>query len=254
MKNYYINQIGIKETFMENLLYQIVSDIEEIKIRLSIPDGIVQIKNARFYLPNFPEDCIQRIMAMTQNYWDTVALDIINKYLPENAVILDIGANIGSHSVYWALEKNAKKIYAYEPLESTYKILKRNIKLNHLDKKIKAFKYGLYSTNSKASVDNFHLANIGNTSFVPSVNGNFELKKLDSIRISEKIDLIKIDVEGAEVEVLIGAKNTIKKNKPVIVIESFNNKEEIDNIFTSYGYEQIDTIRQGEDYIYKPID
>ena len=84
------------------------------------------------------------------------------------------------------------------------------------------------------------------------------VNQLDNVKkewkIPEKIDLMKIDVEGAEVEVLIGAMNTIRENKPVIVIESFNRKTEIDDIFMSLGYKQVDTIRQGEDYIYKPID
>lgn len=239
---------------MENLLKQLAAGIDEIKLKLSMPNSIAQIKNARFYLPNFPIDCIQRIMVLTQNYWDTAALNIINKYLPDEAVILDIGANIGSHSVYWALEKNAKKIYAYEPLESTYEILAKNIELNHLEDKVKTFNYGLFNLDTKASVSSFNVTNVGNTSFAPSSGGNFELRRLDSIKIPEKIDLIKIDVEGAEVEVLIGAMNTIRQNKPVIVIESFNRKTEIDDIFVSLGYRQVDTIRQGEDYIYKPID
>lgn len=239
---------------MENMLNQINAGLNELKLKLSMPDSILQIKNARFYLPNFPVDCIQRIMVLTQNYWDTAALDIINKYLPDEAVILDIGANIGSHSVYWSLERNAKKIYSFEPLDYTFEILKRNIELNKLENRVEIFNYGLYNIDSKAKVSNFNLGNVGNTSFSPNNNGNFELKKLDSIDIPEKIDLMKIDVEGAEVEVLIGATNTIRKNKPVIVIESFNRKPEIDDIFLGLGYRQVDTIRQGEDYIYQAIE
>lgn len=239
---------------MENLLRQIAAELNELRIKSSMPDSVMQVKNARFYLPNFPIDCIQKTIALSQDYWDTMALNIINKYLPDEAVILDIGANIGSHTVYWALEKNAKKIYSFEPLEATYEILERNIKLNKLEDRVETFNFGLYNLESKASVSNYNLANIGNTSFVPNNNGGFQLKKLDSLKIPEKIDLIKIDVEGAEVEVVMGAMNTIRKNKPVIVIESFNRKAEIDDLFTALCYKQVDTIRQGEDYIYIPIE
>lgn len=239
---------------MENLLRQIAAELNELRIKSSMPDSIMQIQNARFYLPNFPMDCIQKTIALTQNYWDTMALNIINKYLPDEAVVLDIGANIGSHTVYWALEKNAKKIYSFEPLEATYEILERNIKLNKLEDRVETFNFGLYNLESKASVSNYNLANIGNTSFVPNNTGSFQLKKLDSLKIPEKIDLIKIDVEGAEVEVMMGGMNTIRKNKPVIVIESFNRKAEIDDLFNALCYKQADTIRQGEDYIYVPIE
>ena len=63
----------------------------------------------------------------TKRYWDMRAHNLINKYLGDNATIIDIGANIGSHSIYWALTRSAKKVYAFEPLNETYEILKTNI-------------------------------------------------------------------------------------------------------------------------------
>ncbi len=236
---------------MEKLLNQINSGLEEIRYKLSMPDSVAQIKNARFYLPNFPVDCLQRIMVLTQNYWDIAALNIINKYLPDQAVILDIGANIGNHTVYWALERNAKKIYSFEPLVSTFEILEKNIKLNNLENRVTLFNFGLFNEETNASVAVYNLRNVGLTSFTPNENGNFKLKKLDEIDIPEKIDLMKVDVEGAEVQMLQGAVETIKRNKPVIVIETYKYKPEVEGILLPLGYKQVDTIREGEDYIYK---
>ena len=73
------------------------------------------------------------------------------------------------------------------------------------------------------------------------------------MKIKDKIDLIKIDVEGAEVEVLKGAKKTIIKNTPTIVIESFNRKNEIDEFLNPLGYLKTLSIREGEDYVYQFI-
>lgn len=248
----------MNETDIENKINDIETEINgiknslnDIKLKISMPNGIMQIKNARFYLPNFPSDCIQRCMAQMQDYWDRIALNIINKYLPENAVILDIGANIGSHTVYWALERNAKKIYSFEPLDATYEILERNVELNKLQNCVETYNVGLYSTECKAKVAQYNIINIGNTSFTPEKNGKFVLKTLDSFDFKDKIDLIKIDVEGAEVEVLQGGIKTLRKYKPVLVIESFNRKVEVDKFLSDLDYVQVDTIRQGEDYIYK---
>ena len=72
-------------------------------------DKIFSIQEAKFYLPNFPTDCISSCIVHGNNYWDYHALLLIDQYLPENAVILDIGANVGSHTIYWALKRNAKK-------------------------------------------------------------------------------------------------------------------------------------------------
>lgn len=208
------------------------------------------IKNAAFFLPNAKEDCIQSIIASTKDYWDMQAHRIIDKYLKENSVILDIGANIGSHTLYWAIEKKAKKIYSFEPFDKIYEILNTNIKLNYLQDKVNIFNYGLSDEECNAEIGRFNKHNIGGTDFVKNETGRFKLKTLDSLKIKEHIDLIKIDVEGAEVEVLKGGIKTIEKNKPILVIESFNKKQELEELIFPLGYDQVDTIRANEDYIY----
>ena len=212
---------------------------------------IFDIKNAKFYLPNFPEDSISQCIVCIKDYWDRSALEKINKYLPDNAVILDIGANIGSHTIYWALERNAQKIYSFEPYEQTFDILTINIALNNLKDIVILSNKGLSNELCKTNVKSFWKNNVGGTSFIKNNEGSYEFVPLDSVDIPEKIDLIKIDVEGHELEVLEGARNTLYNNKPVLVIETFNKKEEVTNILSSLGYNLIDTIREGEDYIFK---
>lgn len=212
---------------------------------------IFNIKNARFYLPNYPTDSISQCMVAPKDYWDRKALTMIDKYLPEDAVILDIGANIGSHTVYWALEKNAKKVYSFEPFAQTFDVLTINIALNGLEDRVVLSNYGLSNEKCKAKVKSFFEKNVGGTSFAKSADGNYMFVPLDSIEFAEKIDLIKIDVEGHEIETLEGARNTIAKNQPVIVIETFNKKAEVTNFLSNFGYELVDTIREGEDYIFK---
>lgn len=212
---------------------------------------IFNIKKAKFYLPNYPVDCISQCIVAGNDYWDKKALVMIDKYLSDDAVVLDIGANIGSHTVYWALERNAKKVYSFEPFAQTFDILSINIALNHLENIVVLSNKGLSNEVCNAKVKSFWDRNIGGTSFMKDNDGGYNFVPLDSIEIPEKIDLIKIDVEGHEMETLQGAKSTIIKNKPVIVIETFDKKEQVANFLTSCGYELVDTIREGEDYIFK---
>lgn len=234
-----------------NALAFLVQSMQELRKKMSLKDNVAQIRNARFYLPNYPVDCIQKCMIDGNDYWDMQAHHIINKYLKDNSVILDIGANIGSHTVYWAIERHAKKIYAFEPLKGTFEILEKNVELNGLNDRVVLYNLGLSDEETKAGVAAYNMENIGGTSFQKTENGVFTFVPLDSIAIKENIDLIKIDVEGAEVDVLMGGLKTLKKDKPIVVIESFHNKAVIDTIFAELGYKQIDTIREGEDYIYK---
>ena len=68
----------------------------------------------------------------------------------------------------------------------------------------------------------------------------FPLRTLDSFNIKEdRVDLLKIDVEGMDNEVLTGSEKTIKKYKPIIMIESFHDCYEKSNaILEEYGYKK----------------
>ncbi|MCQ2739648.1 MAG: FkbM family methyltransferase [bacterium] len=216
--------------------------------------AVFSIRNAKFYLPHYKTDIISANMVNSKDYWDNWqggALGIIDKYLKDKSVIIDIGANIGSHTVYWAIERKAKRIYSFEPLPDTFDILQTNIQLNLLNKIVKLYNVGLSDEECRQDINHYDEGNIGNTIFAKKKGGGFIFKPLDSFCIKEKVDLIKIDVEGAEVEVLVGAKNTILLSHPVIVIESFNRKQEVDVFMHEIGYKQIETIRENEDYIYE---
>ena len=213
---------------------------------------IFEVKGAKFYLPQHDVDCIQSLLAHCHIYWDTKAHSIINRYLKDNAVILDIGANIGSHSIYWARERNAKKVYAFEPLKFVYDILEKNVELNSLQNIITTYNFGLSDIETNAKNSAVCMKNIGGTSFRKDANGDSFLKPLDYCKFQENIDLIKIDVEGAEVEVLNGAISTLVYNKPILVIETFNKKAQVEEILSNINYKLVDTIREGEDYIFMP--
>lgn len=212
---------------------------------------IFNIGKAKFYLPHHPVDCISNNIVVTNDYWDMQAHHYINNFLKDDAVILDIGANIGSHTLYWAIERKAKKIYAFEPLPDTFEILQKNIELNNLQKTVKLFECGLSDEECRQDIVIFNNNNIGGTNFRKNKNGGFKFRSLDSFGIKEHIDLIKIDVEGEEVAVLNGAKETIERSHPVIVIETFHYKYIIDNFMNERSYTLVATIRQNEDYIYK---
>lgn len=209
-----------------------------------------EIGKSKFCLPMKEDDLIQSLIYNGKKYWDIPLLEKVDKYLRDDAVVLDIGSNIGNHSLYWANERNAKKIYAFEPYPYSYKILEKNVKINNLKDRVKIFPFGISDVETKGSVIGFCPTNIGGTGFENDKNGDFDFKPLDSLNIQEKIDLIKIDVEGAELNVLNGGMETIKKNLPIIIIETFSNKDKIEEMLFPLGYELVDDNRAMCDFIY----
>ncbi len=150
-------------------------------------------------------------------------------------VAVDVGANIGYYTILLAdkVGKNGK-VYAFEPDKTNFEILVKNIKANNL-KNVVAVNAAVGSKNGKdylyKSRENFGDHKLFKPT-LPSLNppkavafrraGEREvikLIKLDDFLANTKIDLMKIDTQGWEPEVIEGAKELIKKNKPIIFLE-----------------------------------
>ena len=102
------------------------------------------------------------------------------------------------------------------------------------------FNIGLSNQKINGRISVFDRMNIGGPWVEPDANGNMRLDKLDNIKIEENfIDLIKIDVEGHELRVLQGAKETLQKYKPAIfieILEHSDNQKETHEYLTNMGY------------------
>ena len=130
---------------------------------------------------------------------------------------IDIGANIGNHSLYF--NRFFKKIYSFEPVKETYEILKINTKRLNT---IQIFNKAASSQKSEETIlintTNMGASRISNS----QSDGNETIfcdKIDDMIPKSADIRLIKIDVEGHEEKALIGASLLITSKKPVILLE-----------------------------------
>lgn len=210
--------------------------------------------NIKFYLPNFPQDLIQNYIVTNSDYFEGPTLRKLDKFIPEKAVILDIGANIGNHTLYWAMQNKIEKVYSFEPIEETFNILCKNVEINDLDNKVELFNIGLSDEETTAKISFFDKNNIGRTSIEKTTGGKIKVNKLDNIKINEeRIDFVKIDVEGHEIKVLNGAKETFLKHKPKYVfIESFsNNYPKVKEILESYGYRLTDFPVECSNYLFE---
>lgn len=136
--------------------------------------------------------------------------------------VIDVGANIGYYTLILAdkVGKNGK-VYAFEPDKINFEILEKNIKENKL-KNVVAIKAAIGSKNESKilykSEENLGDHKLYKPKTPAKKREKVKIVRLDSF-IKEKMDLIKIDTQGWEPEVIEGAKEMIKKNKPVIFLE-----------------------------------
>lgn len=135
--------------------------------------------------------------------------NFICSFLKKGDKVFDVGANIGTVSLACAkIVGNTGKVKSFEPNSKIFQYLKKNIEINNYSKIIQAHNFGLGSKNKNYKFTEFS----DDTSNTPSDNGKsiITIKKLDDF-IKEKINFLKIDVEGFEYEVLKGAKNSLKE-------------------------------------------
>lgn len=131
--------------------------------------------------------------------------------------VLDVGANVGSHSINFA--RKAEAVYAFEPQPKTFYNLCANLLLN-LVHNVLPFNMALGNYNGETRVANLDPTKPNTPMGVQVGNGQqpVAMRTIDSLGISP-IHFIKIDVEGYELEVLRGATDTLKKENPIIYVE-----------------------------------
>ena len=137
----------------------------------------------------------------------------------DGETFLDIGANIGRYSI--RLSSRFRNVHAFEPTPCTFLMLKHNVEANEIEN-ITLHQVAAWNTDTKLT---FHLKNNpGGNSATMLENSigtlTVEAEKLDNyIESLGKVDLVKIDVEGAEREVLAGMSRIIEKHSPRIIVE-----------------------------------
>jgi FkbM family methyltransferase len=181
------------------------------------------------------------------------------RFLKDN-VVLDVGANIGNHTV--AFSKYAKKVYAFEPNQKVFEVLNLNTKdLNNVE----IFNYG--ASNKKQSIiAKIPKLNCGGGSVVSEAKAKdknmfmsmrFNLVALDKLKKiqSHKVGLVKIDVEGHELEAFKGMQQILKNHKPIILFEQnrgiLNGTSDVINFLRSIGYDNLYELKKVDDWVLK---
>ncbi|MBL7767225.1 MAG: FkbM family methyltransferase [Chitinophagaceae bacterium] len=185
-------------------------------------------------------------------YYDRGLQQWIGQTLKTGDVYVDVGANVGCYTLLAAKRVGATgKVYAFEPVSHTADRLEQNIGLNHFTN-IQVVRKALYQENTEltfflSSDDNVGMSSIhrhdaesGQTEVIQAIKADdfFNQEALS------RIDLIKIDIEGAEWFALQGMKETLLKYHPLVVLE-FSDEllsksgiapQQLISFFTDLGY------------------
>tara|TARA_Y100001963_G_C6701194_1_gene409566 strand:+ start:96 stop:728 length:633 start_codon:yes stop_codon:yes gene_type:complete len=203
---------------------------------------IISIKNTPMVIFDPPE-CISDDIVKYNNFWEFELFNKWKKYFPKEGLMLDIGANIGSHCIQFKYHFPKLKIYAFEPFKENFDVLIQNTKRY---KDVKCFNIGVGSRNSIVHFNNGHIQNSGVVRVVDhSSNPNIVLS-LDDL-ILDQVSFIKVDIEGHELSSFEGMRILLKKDKPLIWLE--DNENTAVPYLQSLGYKILDKETKTNDYL-----
>ena len=221
-------------------LTKIIDLIENELAQIDVYSVYYNGKQTKFYLPN-QSDHIQSILVHYQRFYEEKMLIDIESRVLEDSVIIDVGAYIGNHTVFFAEHCNSK-VFSIEPNVLAFNLLKENIKLNKLENRTTLLNMGMGKELGKGSIENFSLNNMGMSQLKNNPEGEIVVDTIDHLFVNlQKIDIIKIDVEGMELDVLQGAELTVNKHKPLLYIETATEENliQISNYLKEFGYNAV---------------
>jgi FkbM family methyltransferase len=150
-------------------------------------------------------------------------------------VFIDIGANFGNHSIFIAMFGRFERVVSIEPVPAFSRLVKANAILNGLSH-VEVIDIGISRSGGEYS---YHIRDQGNPGATSLIEGSgIKTVTLDSLNFTS-VDVIKIDVEGMELDVLESGVGTLKECTPTLYVEAVESYDAVSSFLTSLGYMQV---------------
>jgi FkbM family methyltransferase len=209
----------------------------------------------RMHLPLAGQDVIQKRILAQRTFFEANQLADIRTTIPAGSVVIDAGANIGNHSLFFAMVCRARQVHAFEPMRVAYSTLARNIELNGLQDTIIAHNVAVGAQAGTADLLRYVEHNTGGTVLGLDQPGFYPVVPIDSLGL-ERCAFLKMDVEGGQIQALQGAAETLARCKPLIWVELRSKRTEFEDgnaKMQSMGYKLLRQVANSpDDFLFGP--
>ena len=173
--------------------------------------------------------------------------------IAEGDLVLDIGANVGNHTLFLAHVWKARVI-AYEPNPRLVRAISASVAEADLAERVTVRACAVGSTAARGRMDELDESNLGSQSVAVDQRGAFDIVRLDDEKFDSRVRAIKMDVEGMELDVLRGAEGLITRDQPLLYVEC-GEREEFDTVeewLGGLGYGLADTFNATPTHLFRP--
>ncbi|MBN1133285.1 MAG: FkbM family methyltransferase [Bacteroidales bacterium] len=175
--------------------------------------------------------------------YDQAGIRFLKKNLKPDDTFIDAGANIGIYSLSASAilkKETGGRIYAFEPVGELFAQLQKNILLNGADG-ITPVKAALYNENTKIDLYRSGRENLGMSSILHHDHESGTIETVEAVRLDDfieqnrikRVNLLKLDIEGAELYALKGMSGCLRTFRPVLLVEINDNILEGKSVSTS---------------------
>jgi FkbM family methyltransferase len=205
-----LSSVAFPSLIKEEDFIALENSLKEVK------KGVYEIEEFKIKGDKFGLVCT--FMIKQYSYYDIIK--------PEKGdVVIDGGGYVGDTALWFSeYIGDEGKIFCFEPFNSNFSVLKENIKNNNINNIIPE-QLGLWSKETVLKMEGTRAG-----AFISKTGLNINVTSIDKFvkdNKLQKVDFIKLDIEGAELEALSGAQETIKKFKPKLAICVYHRKEDI---------------------------
>jgi FkbM family methyltransferase len=197
--------------------------------------------NAGVFLCLRSDSYIGRSVGLFGEYSEA-EVDVFRWFVREDDVVIDAGALFGEHTLALAMLCPRGSVLAFEPQRIPFQILCGNVQLNSIAN-VDAVKSALGAADGVSSIPSYDpsvncpwgLARLESPHMVPRRGEVIRVRTIDGLALP-RLNFIKLDIEGYELDALRGASATIARCRPVIYLEFNENRAAIAEWLRSAGY------------------
>lgn len=182
--------------------------------------------------------------------------DFQHTKIKKGSVVMDLGGNLGIVSVYLSrLTGDKGRVFVFEPDERNFNYLSQNLVLNRAEN-VTPVKKGVWNRNGTLEFfsGGNYTSSFHKTDYIQKEKNRYSVKKVTVVKLDDairdlkikKLDLLKIDIEGSEIQALEGGEKSIRKFKPEIIVETHLvagtlSEKGVKEILQGFGYKKIVT-------------
>lgn len=212
--------------------------------------------DATLYVPD-AEDYIQQKIWDEKSFYELELLEDVLLRTTPGGVAVDAGAYIGNHTVFFARHAGLR-VVAFEPQRRAFALLEQNVLLNKLSDTVQCVRAGLGAEDGRAKIEVVDANNLGKTMLRRDHGNQHDTRifALDRYEIEGKLSVLKVDVEGMEVEVLRGAVERLRQDRPLVYVEAQSPQAlaEVERLLLRLDYVVIDRFNATPTYLFLPME